>query len=76
MEYHLKREQIVLLLIATDTAGYGFSEIDWGSTVMNRKESDLVEEEQFSHDIFGRMNLKIHLLSRVWIKRMVEEKER
>ena len=42
----------------------------------NRKESDLVEEEHFSHDIFGRMNLKIHLLSRVWIKRMVKEKER
>lgn len=42
----------------------------------NRKESDLVEEENFSHDIFGRMNLKMHLLSEVWIKRMVKEKER
>lgn len=41
----------------------------------NRKESDLVEEENFSCDIFGRMNLKMHLLSEVWIKKMVKEKE-
>lgn len=53
MEYHLKREHILLLLIATDIAGYGFSEIGWGSPVKNKKESDLVEEDHFSHDIFG-----------------------
>lgn len=63
-------------IIITNTASWSRvfkNQFNSQITMKNIKESDLVEGEYFWSDIFGRMNLKIHLVSRVCIKRMMKE---